>query len=118
MAFKRTIVRRPGGADLQYPYHHRRWYRLRAHQLKLQPLCAHCKLKGKVEPATVVDHIIAHKGDLARFWDTTNLQSLCTSCHDRKTRDEKEQAKPFIRGTRPDGMPVDKRHWAWQDRGV
>lgn len=32
-------------------------------------------------PATVVDHIIPHRGDQALFWDKSNWQPLCTPCH-------------------------------------
>ena len=112
---KRTTVRRPQG-DLTQPYSHRRWKRIRKLQLQREPLCAHCQLEGKIVAAEVCDHIVRHGGDQASFWDTNNLQSLCTEHHDRKTRDEREQAQPFIRGTRPDGMPIDRRHWAWRDR--
>lgn len=51
--------------------------------LMANPLCNHC---GGV--ATVVDHIKAHKGDKTLFWDVTNWQSLCESCHNRKTAKE------------------------------
>jgi len=30
----------------------------------------------------VADHIIAHKGNEALFWDEGNLQCLCRNCHD------------------------------------
>jgi predicted kinase len=33
------------------------------------------------QPASVVDHIIPHRGDQAKFWDSANWQSLCTRCH-------------------------------------
>jgi len=35
-------------------------------------------------PATVVDHIIPHRGDEALFNDRNNLQSLCAPCHNRR----------------------------------
>lgn len=38
--------------------------------------------------ATIVDHKVPHKGDKALFWDSTNWQSLCKPCHDRKTARE------------------------------
>jgi len=38
--------------------------------------------------ATVVDHISPHKGDSDLFWDRANWQSLCESCHNRKTASE------------------------------
>ncbi len=49
------------------------------------PLCANCLSKGILAPATVVDHIVPHRGDRALFWDENNWQALCKSCHDRKT---------------------------------
>ena len=41
--------------------------------------------------ATDVDHIQPHRGDWALFTDPDNLQSLCKSCHDRKTAQEMQQ---------------------------
>lgn len=35
--------------------------------------------------ASVVDHVIPHRGDKALFWDSDNWQPLCKPCHDRKT---------------------------------
>ncbi|HOO52277.1 MAG TPA: HNH endonuclease signature motif containing protein, partial [Alphaproteobacteria bacterium] len=48
-------------------------------------LCVECERKGHVIPATVVDHIIPHRGDETLFWDESNWQALCKKCHDRKT---------------------------------
>jgi len=53
--------------------------------LKRNPLCVECLERGNIVPATVVDHIIAHKGDMRLFWDRDNWQALCTQCHNRKT---------------------------------
>ena len=36
-------------------------------------------------PATVVDHVIPHRGDRKLFWDEQNWQPLCKECHDKKT---------------------------------
>ena len=52
---------------------------------KQHPLCAFCQAEGKIVPATVVDHIIPHRGDQRLFWDQTNWESLCKECHDKKT---------------------------------
>lgn len=49
------------------------------------PLCAHCLIDGAITAATVVDHIRPHRGDMRVFWDSDNWQSLCASCHGRKT---------------------------------
>jgi 5-methylcytosine-specific restriction protein A len=35
--------------------------------------------------ATIIDHIIPHRGDKRLFWDRTNWQPICQACHDRKT---------------------------------
>ena len=44
--------------------------------------------QGDVVAATVVDHIVPHKGNEAFMWDESNYQSLCKTCHDRKTATE------------------------------
>ncbi len=62
-----------------------RWQKARAIFLKQHPLCAFCQAEGKIVPATVVDHIIPHRGDQRLFWDQTNWESLCKECHDKKT---------------------------------
>ena len=62
------------------------WQRYRAMFLRANPLCVGCE--GRVTEATVVDHIIPHKGDRELFWAPTNHQALCKRCHDRKTAKE------------------------------
>jgi 5-methylcytosine-specific restriction protein A len=61
------------------------WEKLRAAWLREHPLCVECQKEGRVEPATVVDHVIPHRGDMARFWDETNLAGLCARHHNLKT---------------------------------
>lgn len=63
-----------------------RWEKERLEHLAEHPLCADHQKRGYIEVATVVDHIIPHKGDKDLFWDKNNWQSLCKSCHDRKTQ--------------------------------
>ena len=53
--------------------------------LQRNPLCNECMKHGRLTPATVVDHVIPHRGDQKLFWDEANWQALCKSCHDRKT---------------------------------
>lgn len=65
-----------------------RWRRAAASFLKRHPVCADCASLGRIEPATDVDHIEPHKGDRALFWDRSNWQALCHSCHSRKTARE------------------------------
>jgi 5-methylcytosine-specific restriction enzyme A len=62
-----------------------RWRRARAAFLARHPLCAACRAKGRVVPATVVDHLVPHRGNPERFWNEANWQGLCKPCHDRKT---------------------------------
>ena len=70
----------------------RGWYKLdvwtkdlRPTQLALHPWCAECAKQGLRVRATDVDHIVDHKGNWSLFTDRSNLQSLCHSCHSRKT---------------------------------
>ncbi len=52
-----------------------------------------CEAEGKATAATVVDHIVPHKGDQALFWDTDNWQSLCVHHHASvKQREERRGA--------------------------
>ena len=64
------------------------WQKARKFFLKRHPWCIRCKAKGRLVPATVVDHIKPHRGDAKLFWDETNWQPLCKSCHDHKTMTE------------------------------
>lgn len=64
------------------------WKKHRDQFLKEHPLCVECSRKGYVMPATVVDHIIPHKGDKVLFWDKKNWQPLCETHHNIKTASE------------------------------
>lgn len=65
-----------------------RWRKARKTFLSRNPLCKHCEEEGRLTPATVVDHVVPHKGDKVLFWDKDNWQPLCTRCHNRKTAKE------------------------------
>lgn len=65
-----------------------KWQKARDLHLKEHPLCVHCQADGYVVAATVVDHIIPHKGDQKLFWRRSNWQSLCKTHHDQKTAKE------------------------------
>jgi 5-methylcytosine-specific restriction protein A len=62
-----------------------RWRKARLSFLADHPLCAQCEQAGKTEAATVVDHVVSHKGDQSLFWDSSNWRPLCKRCHDVKT---------------------------------
>jgi 5-methylcytosine-specific restriction protein A len=62
-----------------------RFRRLRHSYLVRHPMCAMCKR----EPATILDHIVPHRGMPHLYWDyTTNWQGLCVTCHGIKTARE------------------------------
>jgi 5-methylcytosine-specific restriction endonuclease McrA len=55
-----------------------KWDKARAAFLAAHPHCAH---PGCNALATVVDHVIPHKGDRKLFWSRSNWQALCTHHH-------------------------------------
>lgn len=65
-----------------------RWQKARVRYLHSHPLCVECKKAGKLTKATVVDHVIPHRGDQQLFWDESNWQPLCKHHHDVKTMTE------------------------------
>ena len=54
---------------------------IRPAQLRAEPLCRTHRLAGQLVAAVEVDHIDGNEWNNAG----TNLQSLCKSCHSRKT---------------------------------
>lgn len=64
-------------------YNTYKWKTARAAYLKEHPICCRCGAD-----ASVVDHIIAHRGDEELFWNIDNWQPLCGYCHNKKTRQE------------------------------
>ena len=86
--------------ERQRLYGHR-WKRIRAAHLAANPWCVRCLEDGIYTPATDVDHIVDHKGDVERFFKG-KLQSLCHKHHSVKTANENTQGgvKKFHRGDR------------------
>ena len=58
------------------------WQQARLVHLNAHPLCVYCERDDRVTAASVVDHVIPHRGDMTLFWDRNNWQSLCRPCHD------------------------------------
>lgn len=58
------------------------WQRARDRFLRSHPLCVMCLEEGELTPATIVDHIKPHRGDMSLFWDASNWQPLCKRHHD------------------------------------
>jgi len=99
--------RRPKTAERGYGG---KWQRARVAFLMAHPLCVFCEARGIVSVATVVDHIVPHRGDMALFWDRGNWQPLCKLCHDSVKQSREKSGQ--VHGCGLDGMPVDAgHHW-------
>lgn len=85
---------RKSSAEYHWLYHTKKWRMLRAQQLIAEPFCRECAAAGERTRATDIDHIKPHKGRKELFFDPSNLQSLCHSCHSRKTIAERAAATP------------------------
>jgi 5-methylcytosine-specific restriction protein A len=72
------------------------WIRVRDAHRALEPLCRECRSVGKLTQVEIVDHIIPREDGGAPF-DHANLQSLCRTHHNAKTR--RDEVK---RGARAD----------------
>lgn len=91
-------------------YESPRWRKRRKLFLLRNPLCAMCMEVQKLTPATVVDHVIPHRGDLRLFWDEGNWRSSCKTCHDGAKQQQEKSGT--LRGTNEDGTPLDPgHHW-------
>jgi 5-methylcytosine-specific restriction endonuclease McrA len=88
------------------PYSTAAWQRVRAVQLRREPLCALCLLLGIARPAEHVDHIVPLANAGAVF-DFENLRSLCASCHSRITAAWKSGKTEVVIGVNPEtGHPI------------
>ncbi len=77
-------------------YNSTRWRKLSAHKKKLTPYCEDCYEKeGIVKPVEVTDHIVELKDEGG--WELrltlSNLRSLCNSCHQKKTYENRKSRR-------------------------
>jgi 5-methylcytosine-specific restriction protein A len=98
-------MNRPSSSDRGYTWD---WRKARARFLRQFPLCRMCEQIGRLVPATVVDHIIPHKGDQGLFWDAANWQPLCKPHHDSSKR--LQEHGRGVPGCDVDGNPIDVTH--------
>ncbi|WP_156382214.1 MULTISPECIES: HNH endonuclease [unclassified Aureimonas] len=84
------------------------WRKARAGHLRSHPHCVACSREGRIAPATIVDHIIPHRGDQRLFWDRTNWQSLCTPHHSGEKQGD--EARGYAARVGADGLPTDPNH--------
>jgi len=66
---------------------------LRPAQLLREPFCRECAKEGKRIRASVVDHVVPHRGDWRLFTDPANHQSLCDYHHNAKTMREMNERR-------------------------
>jgi 5-methylcytosine-specific restriction endonuclease McrA len=59
----------------------RAWDKAATAYKRAHPFCVGCMAVGRFEAVAVVDHVEPHKGDRAKFWDSTNWQSACAWHH-------------------------------------
>jgi 5-methylcytosine-specific restriction enzyme A len=64
-----------------------KWRAYRLVFLQRHPLCVECARKGRIQAATVVDHIVAPKGNVQMFWDKSNHRAVCKPCHDARVEE-------------------------------
>lgn len=66
-----------------------RWEQYAAAYKREHPLCVHCQANGRIAATQCVDHKTPVSGpDDPLFWEPTNHQALCHSCHSIKTASE------------------------------
>ena len=86
----------------------RRWRKERGQFLAINRYCKFCRAAGKRARATVVDHIVPHRGDEELFWEQSNWQPLCKPCHDGDKA--VMEARGYSDRIGVDGWPVDPVH--------
>lgn len=71
-----------------------------------------CERANRTAGATVVDHVVRHRGDPVIFFNPRNLQSLCKPCHDRfKAQIEATGLHAGYSNQKDaDGYPIDPNH--------
>lgn len=98
----------------RWPYNTAQWQRLRLDKLAVEPLCRVCREAGRLVEAQHVDHKrpISDGGD--PFPGLDGLDSLCASCHSRKTWHTDVRGAAVPTGLKVDpmtGLPAESGHW-------
>lgn len=91
-------LKRPSASQRGYDS---RWTKARASYLAKNPICSR---EGCSEPATVLDHVIPHRGDQDLFWNKGNWVGLCAHHHNsikqieerRISTEYQSRAHPFL----------------------
>lgn len=80
------------------------WRAIRKRRKQIEPNCRMCARLGCVTPMNIVDHVEAHRGDRAKFFDLANTQSLCHT-HHSSNKQRAERGRP-VQAVGRDGWPV------------
>lgn len=75
-------------------YNSQKWRKMRKMYVAENPVCVICEERGFVSAVEEVDHIIPIRQGGAEY-DWNNLQSLCKSCHARKSAKERHTMKDY-----------------------
>lgn len=95
-----------GGKTRHQRGYGRQHVKLRAELLAREPLCRHCRAKGKAVVATIADHVVSlAKGGAVH--DIDNLQPLCLDCHNDKTLREQGKTPRRRQTIGEDGWPIE-----------
>lgn len=110
-------------------YNTTRWRRIRAAQLRAEPLCRMCEVRGIINDGSrhndgrpqedqrrrflVCDHVERHGGDEVKFFEGP-FQTLCPDDHDIVK--QQIENRGFIAGADLAGRPIDPAH-PWNRRG-
>lgn len=95
-----------------WPYSTAAWRRLRATKLSADPLCEPCRRRGRLIPASHVDHVLSIAAGGDPFPTLDRLMAMCASCHSIKT-DALDRAGGkgiAFKGCDADGLPLDPAH--------
>ena len=84
-----------GQVNNQNFYNSKRWKSLRSYKIKNNPTCEQCERENKLSSAQCVDHI--KPLSLGGTNDLSNLQSLCNSCHAKKSARESVEYRKGIK---------------------
>lgn len=75
-------------------YHSREWKELREEALERDHyLCVECKKRGIITPANTVHHIKPLRLDQTRALQLSNLETVCTACHNKLHRERSQTLK-------------------------
>lgn len=78
------------------------WERAAAAYRMARPLCEYClagafgHAVGTVTPATLVDHLYPHRGDMGLFWDRRFWVAACKADHDGPKQAAERQGRAAL----------------------